>query len=77
LEKSTASVTMQNPFALSGGVGEDIPRQIFGYRIYLVAFSATWVRPCHTGEREVQHNAKHSNRPLPCTAMTLPSSGVL
>ncbi|CRG86998.1 putative quinate permease [Talaromyces islandicus] len=33
---------MRNPFALSGTIGDDVPRQIFGYRIYLVAFSATW-----------------------------------
>lgn len=35
--------TMRNPFALSGHPGDDTPREIFGYRIYLLAFSATWV----------------------------------
>ncbi|RAO73889.1 uncharacterized protein BHQ10_009901 [Talaromyces amestolkiae] len=33
---------MRNPFALTGAVGDDTPSQIFGYRIYLLALSATW-----------------------------------
>lgn len=36
-------IIMRNPFALTGTVGDDTPSQIFGYRIYLLALSATWV----------------------------------
>jgi MFS family permease len=33
---------MKNPFALKQEIGPDVPREIFGYRPYVLAFSAAW-----------------------------------
>lgn len=34
---------MRNPFSGSPGSSDDAPSEIYGYRVYLVALSATWV----------------------------------
>lgn len=44
---------MRNPFALTGAIGDDTPSQIFGYRIYLLALSATWV--CTPWRQLIKH----------------------
>ena len=33
---------MWNPFALKERPGDEAPREIYGYRPYLLAFAASW-----------------------------------
>ena len=44
LHSTQADAAMRNPFAIEEDPQNPVPREAFGWRIYAVAFGATWVR---------------------------------